>query len=116
MSLKIEHVTFNSTDARSLADWWASALGGTVVDLHDGGFVTVRLDDGFVVAVQQVGDPTPGTRRLHLDLVADDLDAEAERLVELGARVHQRNGEPGGFRWIVFTDPDGNEFCVASGD
>ena len=115
MSLKIEHVTFNATDARALADWWASVLEGTVEDLHDGWFVKVRLADGFVVAVQKVEDPTPGTRRLHLDLVADDLDAETERLTGLGAQVRQRNGDPGSFRWTVFTDPDGNEFCVSAG-
>ena len=89
-------------------------LGGEVEDEHDGWFVRVRLDGELSLAVQKVEDPTPGTRRLHLDLASDDLDAETERLVGLGARVLAHHADQGPLPWTVFTDPDGNEFCVAA--
>src|SRR6478736_6560690 len=42
--------------------------------------------------------------RMHLVLVADDLDAEVERLVSLGASVVARGDD------VKMADPDGNEF------
>jgi hypothetical protein len=45
--------------------------------------------------------------RVHLDLRADDISAEARRLVKLGAtEVARLDG------WITLTDPEGNEFDV----
>ncbi|MFC6154220.1 VOC family protein [Nocardioides yefusunii] len=114
MSLDIGHVTINSTDAIALAAWWAEVLGGTVEDPYGGWFVKVNLPTGPGVAVQKVENPMPGGR-VHLDLVAEDLAVETERLLALGARVVAERGEPGGFRWTVFADVDGNEFCVVPG-
>ena len=47
-----------------------------------------------------------GRNRLLFDLVADDLAAEVERLVSLGATVLEQ-GER-----VLLADPDGNEFLV----
>ena len=49
--------------------------------------------------------------RVHVDLHADDLDAEVGRLISLGARVlhPERDG------LVVMADVEGNEFCVTSG-
>jgi hypothetical protein len=41
---------------------------------------------------------------MHFDLVADDLEAEVERLVGLGATVVARGDD------VELADPDGNEF------
>jgi predicted enzyme related to lactoylglutathione lyase len=52
---------------------------------------------------------------IHLDLNAEDPDAEAERLVALGARVVERKSSWIGDleeRCIVMRDPEGNGFCV----
>jgi hypothetical protein len=49
--------------------------------------------------------------RMHLDLRCDDLEAETERLVDLGARVLATTGPRPG--WVVLADPEGNEFCLA---
>jgi predicted enzyme related to lactoylglutathione lyase len=45
--------------------------------------------------------------RVHLDLLAADADAEADRLTSLGARVVARHEH-----WITLADPEGNEFCI----
>jgi hypothetical protein len=45
--------------------------------------------------------------RVHLDLGANDMDAEVQRLVALGAHRLERVKE-----WTVMRDPEGNEFCV----
>jgi hypothetical protein len=52
---------------------------------------------------------------IHLDLNADDPDAEVERLVGLGATVVERKSSRIGDleeRCIVMRDPEDNAFCV----
>ena len=50
--------------------------------------------------------------RVHLDLRCDDLEAETARLVGLGAEVLTTTGPQD--NWVVFTDPEGNEFCLST--
>ena len=106
-------ITVDSADAESLATWWAARLGAETLATNDGWYVMLG-GEGMPVRLsfQKVSDPTPGKNRLHLDLEADDLDAETARLVEAGATEigHRSAGE---FRWVTLADPDGNEFCVA---
>jgi len=48
--------------------------------------------------------------RLHIDLRPEDQDAEVARAEALGARrIDIGQGEQ---TWVVFADPDGNEFCI----
>ena len=69
--------------------------------------------EGIEILLQLVPESKSGKNRLHLDLRTRDLDAEAERVVALGAR--QLTSMPvteAGWRWHILADPDGNEFCV----
>ena len=53
---------------------------------------------------------------MHVDLHTPDIEAEASRLVELGARRLQPAAlEEHGNRWVLMADPEGNEFCVCDG-
>jgi len=115
MTVSLAMITFDSADPVPLAEWWAARIGAEVGDTNDGWFVTIAggsipLRLGF----QKVSDPTPGKNKLHLDLLAPDIDAEAARLVEAGATEVARQ-DLGGFRWITLADPQGNQFCVAQG-
>jgi hypothetical protein len=114
MSLSLEMITVDCTDPQRLAGWWAEAVGGSVVNLPGGGFVLVARDGWPALGFQRVELPTPGQNRVHLDLMASDLDAEVPRLVGLGATETARHSVDGGFRWVVLADPDGNAFCVAA--
>jgi hypothetical protein len=59
---------------------------------------------------QRLGSDDPATAvRAHIDLGADDVEAESAQLVELGA---ERLGPGRG--WIVLRDPVGLVFCVTS--
>ncbi len=55
--------------------------------------------------------PKQGRNRLHLDLYAQDQEAEVVRLEALGATRLPRNYDPED-DFVVLADPDGNEFCV----
>jgi predicted enzyme related to lactoylglutathione lyase len=51
--------------------------------------------------------------RVHFDLQAADILAEADRLTRLGARQIRSLAENNS-RWISFIDPEGNEFDLAA--
>lgn len=52
-------------------------------------------------------------RKIDLDVQAEDLEAEAARLVALGAvRRQEAAHQEFGIRWILLADPEGNEVCV----
>jgi len=55
-----------------------------------------------------------GKNRVHLCLTAVEggRDAEVERLLVLGAKVHDDRRTPDGRGWVVLLDPEGNEFYV----
>jgi len=89
--------------SRAVGVFWSEALGWPLVWDQDEETAIQSPDGG--TKVSWGGPPRMdlvGARdRLRLDVVADDLDAEAERLVGLGAtRVDERQ----------LRDPDGNDF------
>lgn len=113
MTLQLGMVTTDTTDAMALATWWAEQTGAEIAETNDGWYVMVRGGSlPVVLAFQRVDAVTPGKNRLHLDLTADDLESETERLLAAGARLVERRGDEH-FRWNTLADPDGNEFCVA---
>lgn len=95
-------------DLDAATDFWAQALGCSIADRKAG-------DD--TAEYQMLGD-TPGdlhievqkvdhSSRVHLDIEADDIDAEAERLEKLGAKKIAFVK-----RWWVMEAPTGQRFCV----
>ncbi len=67
--------------------------------------------DGPSVWLQASAGPKDGKNRNHPDLRADDVEAEVERALALGATradVGQSDDDP----FVVLADPEGNEFCI----
>ena len=95
-------------DLDAAADFWGGALGVSVAD-RDAGDDTAEYQmfgntpGNLHIEVQKVQHPS----RVHLDIEADDLDAEAARLEALGAKKI-------GFvkRWWVMEAPTGQRFCI----
>lgn len=113
MTLKVEMVTIDCRDPRTLSEWWARQVGGRVLEgFQSDEFVVVALDDGPSLGFQRVGEPTPGKNRVHLDLATRDREVEVERLLADGALEVARH-EEAGFAWVVLSDPEGNQFCVS---
>ena len=80
---------------------------------HDGYFVVVAGGSlPVLLAFQKVDDPTPGKNRIHLDLTAEDLEGEVDRLVVHGRRSSAAAATRAS-RWVTMSDPQGNQFCVA---
>ncbi|MEM7272955.1 MAG: VOC family protein [Actinomycetota bacterium] len=82
------------------------------------GTVAIRPIDGFGpgqprILFQDVTEPKSVKNRIHLDVRAagEDLDELRARLTERGA-TPIGSGQQGPHHWVVFADPEGNEFCV----
>ncbi|MFC4000720.1 VOC family protein [Prauserella oleivorans] len=113
MTLELGMVTIDCADARTLADFWAKALGVEVAADYGEFVMTTPTPSGTRIGLQQVPEPRAGKNRVHVDLVTADRQAEVARLVGLGATAIAEHTMPG-LSWTVLTDPEGNEFCVGS--
>lgn len=97
-----------NTDTEVAARFWGNALGlqAQPQENDENGAQYTPLDgaaNGLHIEVQRVSHASG----VHLDIEADDIDAEADRLEALGARRI-------GFvkRWWVMQAPTGHRFCV----
>jgi hypothetical protein len=68
----------------------------------------------WISVVEERASPDSlGKNRVHPALQADDRAAEVEWLAGLNATIVQDKDE-WNVRWTTLTDPQGNEFCVAT--
>jgi catechol 2,3-dioxygenase-like lactoylglutathione lyase family enzyme len=116
--LKFGVVALGVTDVQRAAEFWSAALGYQLREDGFGGWAKVLVppgEAGTAIALQ-LSQTTPQVHpRLHFDLhVADvsEQDAEAARLVSLGARRVDWDSYPEDPDFIVLEDPDGNRFCI----
>ena len=95
-------------DVDDAAAFWSRALGRPVVhvDTNDPLYRELSAHEGEpMVLVQKVDHDS----RIHLDIEADDLEAEATRLEALGARRVAFVK-----RWWVMEAPTGHRFCIVN--
>ncbi len=95
-------------DLDAAADFWSQALGCSIADRDAGDGEAEYQQLGNTpgelhIEVQKVSHPS----RVHLDIEADDVDAEADRLEKLGAKKIAFVK-----RWWVMEAPTGQRFCV----
>jgi hypothetical protein len=112
MGSRWHSVVVDAFDPGRLGRWWAEVLDYHITheDEEVVGVSPAVAEHPMLVFVK-VDDPKLGKNRLHIDLNPDNRDAEAERLVNMGAR-HVDVGQGDDVTWIVLADPEGNEFCV----
>ena len=121
MASFVSHTTIDCTDAHALSKWWEPVLG-YVEDPDDPnlpGHEECMVRDpetGHAILFIEVPDPTPGKPRIHLDLRPRERtqDEEIAWLLEYGAtQVADHRGKYGpGTGWVIFADPEGNQFCI----
>ena len=125
MTIVIAAVAFDCRDALVVGRFWSAAIGRPLDLEASSEFASIgfsgRRDRSGWRPAERATDPTwlfarvPESKtvknRIHLDVIATDLDAEIARLVQLGAsRVADR--EEYGYAWTLMADPEGNEFDV----
>ena len=91
--------------------FWSQALGRPAQRFGDPGFEHYAgletAPEEAKVLLQKVEHPS----RVHLDIKSDDVDAEVERLKQLGATEVARVRT-----WCVMQAPSGHRFCVVPQD
>lgn len=106
------------TDVRRAAEFWSAALGYRLREDGFGGWakVLVPVDGAGTAIALQFSQTLPQDHpRLHFDLHAADAveqEAEAARLVWLGARRVDWDSYPEDPDFVVLEDPEGNRFCI----
>jgi catechol 2,3-dioxygenase-like lactoylglutathione lyase family enzyme len=120
---RISHTTVDCRDAYALSQWWKDVLGYTDLpdDPNEPGHEECMIVDplsGQRLLFIEVPEAKSVKNRLHLDLTPVDgvRDAEVVRVQGLGATVVDDLRRADGTGWVVFADPEGNEFCVLRSD
>ena len=134
-------VVVDCREPHVLADWWAQTLGWEV-EPQDAAFIRSMVDQGFATEAEtavhrgnlvwaagaainapagttaprvlfvQVPEEKAGKNRTHLDLRgSSDIEALRASLEARGAtRLWEASQGP--HSWVVWADPEGNEFCA----
>lgn len=93
------------------SDWsdglafWAGVQGVAPTRGEEGAYRSIGEIGTAKLEVQRTGAGTPP--RIHLDIETDDVRAEVDRVVALGARMESDHET-----WAVLADPAGLPFCV----
>jgi hypothetical protein len=120
-------VTFDAVDPRRQASFWALALGYADeegYDFDDGASLVDPQGRAPAISFLRVPEPKTAKNRCHLDVrpaegvaIAEQRDelirAKVAELVAAGATVTREAPRDGHVEWVVMSDPEGNEFCVA---
>jgi catechol 2,3-dioxygenase-like lactoylglutathione lyase family enzyme len=117
--LSVGVIVLGVEDVERAKAFWCEALGYDVRTDGFGGWANVLVPPGggpgTRIALQTSETPLQDRPRLHLDLhvgSADEMAAEVERLVAIGAERVDWDSYPDDPDFVVLADPEGNRFCI----
>lgn len=110
--LALGQIVIDAADPNGLATFYSQLLDRPVAP---GGnqYMAQLAGDGRVPHLMFLAVPEPrtGKNRLHLDFVAADFRATADRAISLGA-TEVGEFEEYGTAWVTLADPEGNVFDI----
>lgn len=94
--------------------FWMAALDYVDREGDDGDFALLRPRNGVGpnLSLDEHAAPASLPPRIHLDLYAEDQEAEIARLLALGATRIEWSKRPPDADYVILADPEGNRFCV----
>lgn len=112
--LALGSVVIRVSDLHAQIAFWTQALDYVPREPPGDDFAVLvpRSGRGSSLSLDAVASPRVLPPRIHLDLYADDQDAEARRLEALGARRVHGDKLPADADYVIMEDPEGNRFCV----
>jgi catechol 2,3-dioxygenase-like lactoylglutathione lyase family enzyme len=109
---RLHHVVLDCPDPLSLAAFYSSLLALPITYQDDDWVVVAASDRASGLAFQRAPGHAPPTwpdpavpQQFHLDVMVEDVEAAAGRVLVLGAR--RLDGD-------VFADPAGHPFCLVA--
>jgi predicted enzyme related to lactoylglutathione lyase len=115
MTIRLGSTVINVADLEPMTRFWSLALHLSPSSNDPADDFRVLRGEHVNVSLQRARTPVTARDQMHLDLYTDGQAAEVARLTGLGARVVRHVQEPDD-DYVVMTDPEGNEFCVAAKD
>lgn len=121
MIKRLQAVALDCADPVRLAEFYAELLGGRVaMEPDEPDWVEVVGFEGTPLAFQRVDGYRPPiwpgqehAQQVHLDFDVDDIEADEQRVLKLGATVLERTDQlRHGANWRVYADPAGHPFCL----
>ncbi len=129
----IGNITFACQDPAAMAEFWSAVLDYRIQEAPPG-FMEAWIAEGrdpdyaaaavdpegkgprlFFLKMKKRPEVEGTSIPIHLDINAQDREAEVKRLISLGASVVETvTMETGRYSetWTVMRDPEGNGFCV----
>ncbi len=110
----IREIVIDCKDADAMAKFWAEALGFNFLGAAGSYRALEDPTGGPKLIIQEVPEEKTQKNRVHFDLEAVDIRAEALRLEALGAILlnDRKPIQEHRTQWMVLCDPEGNEFCI----
>lgn len=110
----IREIVIDCNHADSLAEFWAAALQFELLGTAGAYRALKDPAGGPMLIIQEVVEEKTIKNRVHFDLEALDIRAEARRLEALGATLLNERCpiQEHSTQWMVLADPEGNEFCI----
>ena len=115
---RLHWIVIDTVDPARIAPFWCALLGVRERGWFGDDYLMLTADGGAPpVGFQRVPEAKSVKNRLHVDLAVEDLDgAFAQIVAPGGSAVSDILEMPGGYRWRVMADPEGNEFCIVPRD
>ena len=115
MRFAVRNIAFDCADPYALATFWSQLLDVPMSQDDQPGdpVATISPPGTPTFYFAQVPEPKTVKNRVHVCLTPEiGRDTEVERLLGLGATIVTDQRRSDGTGWVVFADPEGNEFCV----
>lgn len=112
--LRVGSIVIRVDDLPRQIAFWTAALDYVARDGDGDDFALLRPRDGDGpnVSLDRVRSAVQVPPRIHLDLYAEDQEAEVRRLIGLGATEVPWAKKPADADYVIMADPEGNRFCV----
>ncbi len=112
--LRVGAIVIRVDDLPRQIAFWTAALDYVPRDSDADDFALLHPRDGVGpnVSLDRVRSAVQVPPRIHLDLYAEDQQAEVTRLQALGATEVPWDKKPADADYVIMADPEGNRFCV----
>jgi predicted enzyme related to lactoylglutathione lyase len=96
-----------------MTTFWSQALHLVPSSTAPGDDFRVLRGQPASISLQLSRTPVSCRDQMHVDLYSTDQAGDVNRLTGLGAKVVREHHDPDD-DFVVMSDPEGNEFCVAA--
>ncbi|QBX54496.1 VOC family protein [Nocardioides seonyuensis] len=116
--LRLTDFIIDCPEPMELAEFYSAVTGRPVKEGSDDSWAGIQCGEvelAFIRVDDYRAPQWPGSehpKQFHLDFEVDDVEAEQDRVLALGATLLQDSISSDGYGWRVYADPIGHPFCL----